>query len=593
MSKKDIPILVALLALWILWPGIDRQIKKRFYPESPTTVTETAEPVPVAEPATTRPVTTADAPVSPDGQAEPASLEAPAASVEVPAEEKLVTLENDVMSVTFSSRGASVKEVVVKDYRLTVEENSGPVILDFSLRPSLTYQGMPEFDANTSFKMTSSRAAKTVKFKKMGGQGLKFTRTIALKENYLLEVRDEWEADGEPVTLPTHTLQLGPMQNLPGERIKPGMVFLGVDALMTGGDGVKHWGSKIPRWFEKRGPNEVEKDLSARADWVAVKNRFFTQILSNADGFSSVHGHAIRDGATRKVELVSGQGELPGVVVESGAPLVLDMQYFVGPKKLSDLKAMGLHTNKVMELGWFAFFGRFLLVVMNFIHEKMWPYNYGVAIMLLTIIIRTLFWPLTHKGTESMKKLQHLQPLMKEIQAKYKAADSDSDKVKREKMQKQQKAMMGLYKEHKVNPMMGCLPMLVQIPVFISLFYVLRSAIELRFADFLWVADLSEAERIFQFGFSIPLLGWDAFNVLPLLMVATTFVQQKLTPTTGDPTQRKIMMMMPIMMLFFLYEFAAGLMLYWTTNNAIMIVQQWWQRRTSETFAEPAAPAKA
>jgi YidC/Oxa1 family membrane protein insertase len=209
--------------------------------------------------------------------------------------------------------------------------------------------------------------------------------------------------------------------------------------------------------------------------------------------------------------------------------------------------------------------GKFLLVVMNFLHDHLWPHNYGVAIMLLTILVRILFWPLTHKGTESMKRMADLQPLMTEIRQKYK-----------ENPQKQQQEMMKLYKEHKVNPMMGCLPMLVQIPVFIALFYVLRSAIELRFASFLWVKDLSEPEHLFMDLLHFPL------NILPLLMAATTMWQQKLTPSTADPSQQKIMMFMPLLMLVFLYNFASGLVLYWTTNNVIMIVQQLAQKRKRE-----------
>jgi YidC/Oxa1 family membrane protein insertase len=205
-----------------------------------------------------------------------------------------------------------------------------------------------------------------------------------------------------------------------------------------------------------------------------------------------------------------------------------------------------------------------------------WPYNYGLAIMLMTIIIRIVFWPLTHKSTQSMKRMQAVQPLMKEIREKFK-----------DNAQKQQQEMMKLYKEHKINPLGGCLPMLIQIPVFIALFVVLRSAIELRFAGFLWIRDLSEAENLFQFGFTVPLVGWSAFNILPILMAVTMAWQQKLTPSTGDAQQQKIMMIMPVMMLFFFYNFASGLSLYWTTNQVLMIVQLYWQRR------HPTALAKA
>jgi len=188
--------------------------------------------------------------------------------------------------------------------------------------------------------------------------------------------------------------------------------------------------------------------------------------------------------------------------------------------------------------------------------------------------VRIVFWPVTHKGTESMKKMQALQPLMTELRAKYK----DNPK-------KLQEETMLLYKKHKVNPLGGCLPMLIQIPVFIALFVVLRSAIELRFASFLWVRDLSEPENLLAgllpMGFSL--------NILPLLMVATMYLQQKLSPAGGDPTQQKMMMIiMPVMMLVFFYNMASGLILYWTVSNVIMIVQQLMAKHRSGKQPAPA-----
>jgi YidC/Oxa1 family membrane protein insertase len=159
-----------------------------------------------------------------------------------------------------------------------------------------------------------------------------------------------------------------------------------------------------------------------------------------------------------------------------------------------------------------------------------------------------------------MKKMQEIQPLVKAVQAKHK-----------DNMQKQQQEIMALYKEHKVNPLGGCLPMLIQIPVFIALFVVLRSAIELRFARFLWIRDLSQPENLFAGMLPMGL----SLNLLPILMAATMAWQQRLTPSAGaDPNQRKIMMFMPIMMLVMFYNFAAGLALYWTTQNVLMIAQQ-------------------
>lgn len=188
--------------------------------------------------------------------------------------------------------------------------------------------------------------------------------------------------------------------------------------------------------------------------------------------------------------------------------------------------------------------------------------------------MRVVFWPVTHKSTESMKRMAAVAPLVNEIRAKYK-----------DNPQRQQQEIMALYKEHKVNPLGGCLPMLIQIPVFFALFTVLRSAIELRFASFLWIADLSEPEGLFPG--MIPIVG--SLNVLPLLMAGTMWLQMKLSPSAGDPAQQKIMaVMMPIMMLVFMYPYASGLALYWTTQNVLMIIQQVMMKQKAAH-----APAKA
>jgi len=182
--------------------------------------------------------------------------------------------------------------------------------------------------------------------------------------------------------------------------------------------------------------------------------------------------------------------------------------------------------------------------------------------------VRLVFWPLTHKSTESAKRMRDVQPKIKAIQEQFK-----------EEPHKLQQEIWKVYRENKVNPFSSCLPMLVQLPVFIALYTVLRSAVELRFAPFLWVADLSEPENLFVG--VLPFAPNFSLNILPLVMAAVTIVQSKLTPAMGDPAQQKMMTwMMPLMMLFFFYSMPAALSLYWTVSTVLAIGQLWWQQRT-------------
>jgi YidC/Oxa1 family membrane protein insertase len=223
----------------------------------------------------------------------------------------------------------------------------------------------------------------------------------------------------------------------------------------------------------------------------------------------------------------------------------------------------------------FGFFSKFLLLSMNWLHNT-FGFPYGWAIVAITIIIKAIFWPLTQATTRSAKRMQVLQPQIKALQEKYK-----DDPVKA------QRKMMEFWKEHKINPMSGCLPTLIQMPVFIGFFYMIRSAIELRGASFLWVADLSKPDTIFIIpGVNFP------FNLLPLIMGATMLWQAHLTPPSPgmDPAQAKMMRYMPLIFMVFLYNFSAGLTLYWTVQNLLSILQAKLIKMMPEVTTAPSGP---
>jgi len=231
---------------------------------------------------------------------------------------------------------------------------------------------------------------------------------------------------------------------------------------------------------------------------------------------------------------------------------------YLGPKDFDRLRAFGHEAKKVMNFGFFGTITEVLLISIKFIHRYI-P-NWGFAIIILTFVIKIIFFPLTYSSTKSMSKIQQLQPKIKALRAKYKKAKQDINQ--RRQMNEE---MMKLYKEHGINPAGGCLPILVQIPVFWGFFRMLVVAIEFRQSPFiLWIKDLSVH---------------DPYYVTPLLMGATQFISQKMTPTSADPAQARMMLIMPVVMTVFFMNFQSGLVLYWLTNNCLQIGQQYIMNR--------------
>ena len=603
MSKKDALPFGILLALLLAWPYIDRFLIIKFFPDhAPAKPAVTAPAVgpadaELAAPSTSA-VTPAEAAVAPAAAAAavpaaaPVVLEGEQPGDQPPATE--LALTNDLIDLVVSSRGGTVIRATLKEYARTLEVTD-PMVLDFAGQPALAYEKLsglgPEFD----FTVVAQEGRRVV-VERTTEAGLRLRRTLTLNDRYVVEVVDQLVNDsGQELALPVHAVRTGPMGREAGHKDSAGVVTLGVDSLSPGGQKVQHWGGKLAKMFtaemEEAGLAglPVNVDVAPHdqpVDWVAAKNKYFAQILTPDGGAESIRIQARRELAPREAVEAGAAPRKMTTLTEVGAAAVFAdqtlapgeklehrMNYFVGPKKYSELFEMRLHQVDVMEFGdWIKPISKLLLKVLNGIHSVI-P-NYGIAIILLTIIVRVIFWPITHKSTESMKRMAQVAPLVTALREKYK--DNPT---------KQQQEIMALYKEHKVNPLGGCLPMLIQIPVFFALFVVLRSAIELRFADFLWIKDLSEPENLFPG--MIPFVG--SLNVLPLLMAGTMWLQMKLSPSAGDPAQQKIMaVMMPIMMLVFLYSFASGLALYWTTQNVLMIVQQMMMKRKNA-----AVPVKA
>ena len=253
---------------------------------------------------------------------------------------------------------------------------------------------------------------------------------------------------------------------------------------------------------------------------------------------------------------------------------------FAGPKDLEILKKVSPKLEQMVDFGtWFGWLAKPLFLIVNWLNNNL-AHNYGWAIVLITILINFMLLPLKFTSMKSMKKMQALKPQIDAINAKYKNIG-----LRDPRKSEQNQEVMGLYKKHGVNPMGGCLPMVIQIPFFIAFYNVLGIAIEMRGASWLWVRDLSQPEDL-------------PIHILPVLMIVAQFVMQKMTPTPGqDPTQAKMMMFMPLVFGFMFYNMSSGLVLYWLTSNLVGIVQQWFINRSmpapvQQAVQPPAAKRK-
>lgn len=551
-TEKLIAVLLGLATAGWMWYSISSQKK----------AAEAAAQYAAAHPEVLRPA----APVAPKPPVEAAKETAPqTAAPAVPqkpkAPEKLETLANGEVELTLSTRGAVVKAAKMLKYAQNpgpLSEKNPALVLDFGSAPALALEGFAGIEPDADFTV----AEKGTNFVVFANDVV--TRRLTLKDGYRIEVEETF---AKPDAAAANRLSLGAVSMGTSKNDilsidswdnggrKPHVVHHGDDGdsplksylvSISGGCGGRKGAAGLPE--------RSSVDYLGRQDWIAVKNRFFVSALATC----SEPNTGFRATMTR--DLTKTDYVLKSVVAEAafaGVPAKRAYTFYLGPKKQALLWDLGM--KDVMEFGMWRWLCYPLVWVLNLFNSLI-P-NYGVAIILLTILVRLVFWPLTHKSTVGMRRMQEIQPKVKEIQKKFK-----------DNPQRLQQETWALYRENKVNPLSSCLPMLVQIPVFIALFTVLRSAVELRYAPFLWISDLSEPEALFASWFP-----FGGLNILPLAMAALTVLQSAFTPSSGDNRQQRMMMiMMPLMMLFFFYNFPSALSLYWMLSTAFGVAQAWW-----------------
>jgi YidC/Oxa1 family membrane protein insertase len=296
------------------------------------------------------------------------------------------------------------------------------------------------------------------------------------------------------------------------------------------------------------------KEFSGQLSWAGFGFTYFMMALVPENG-----------AGYRVAVQQSGPALILDTAESAGKPNGSQYTFFVGPKELNVLESIGKGMEKAIDFGYFGFISIPFLYILHFFHQ--FTRSYGIDIILLTVLLKLLTAPLTHKSYASMKQMQKLQPQMERLKEKFK---DDREKLNKE--------IMELYRRNGVNPLGGCLPMVVQFPVFIGLYNALYIPIELRHAPFLWINDLSKPDwQSLPFEFA----GWHlGIPVLTILMGGSMFIQQWMTPSAGDPNQRKLMLMMPLIFTFMFVTFPAGLTIYWLINNVLSIAQQWWINRS-------------
>jgi YidC/Oxa1 family membrane protein insertase len=500
------------------------------------------------------------------------SDEAAAASREqILSEGRRVEIDNGRVTGSFSLTGGRIDDIVLSDYHVSIQPGADDVTLFSPPGAPKTYfaefgwvadnPDMPVPDSDTVWETSANEltSERPVTLRWDNGQGLAFERRIEIDDNYLLTVTQSVTNKGEaPVTLFPYGL-------------------------------VRRWGTPETTGFYilHEGPigvleeklEEIDYDdlvedgnVEARTNdgWLGITDKYWAAVLipDQEAGFTGNFRHSLANGDDRyQTDYLR-----PAMTVAPGATAEATDRLFAGAKEVDILDGYAEQFqiplfDRVVDFGWFYWLTKPIFYLLHFFHQMVG--NYGVAILLLTLLVKILFYPLADKSYKAMSKMKALQPEMTRIREQ--AGD--------DKMRMQQE-MMALYKKEKVNPMAGCLPILVQIPVFFALYKVLFVSIEMRHAPFFgWVQDLSAPDPtsfINLFG----LIPFDppsflAIGIWPLFMGATMFLQTKLNPQPADPVQAKVMLFLPLMFIFLFATFPAGLVIYWTWNNVLSIAQQW------------------
>lgn len=469
---------------------------------------------------------------------------------------RMITVESPLYSVVINEKGAVFQSYVLKAYKESMDPGASykelidPAASRDMLKLSLAGKSLPGLEEaiftaqQAPDRLHVAGSEKELVFSWRSDTGVLVEKRYRfIPDSYLIQLSIDIKNGSERSIV--DQVVLGIEENTATE--KGGYSFEGPSALIDG---------KLEEIKQKKIKDKNE--YSGNIKWIAIVDRYFMKSLIPLDATSGVMKLSLEGDGVLGSRFIDQE-----ITIQPGTQKRFSYQIFFGPKSMQVLKDIGHDLSKAIHFGMFDIIAKPLLWFMNFIYSRI-P-NYGIAIIVLTILTKILLWPLGSKSYKSMNEMKRLQPLMAEIREKHK-----DDK----KMMNQE--IMSLYRTYKINPMGGCLPMILQIPVFFALYRMLYQAIELRHAPFfLWINDLSAPDRLFHFSFSIPFMQPPyGIPVLTVIMGATMLLQQKMSPPPGDPTQAKMMMLMPIVFTVIFINFSSGLVLYWLINNILSIAQQ-------------------
>ena len=524
---------------------------------------------PQTPPQTTQPEVAAEQVTPPAGQTEPLEPAKPPEpvppDVEMPAlvagaSEEVYTIETEVYKIEFSNRGAVIKSWILKDYHDgngdpldlvhldAVDKVGYPFSIDFP-------EGAPALDVNTAlFRAKKTMDSPGIDFEFSDGHVYVRKSFHFQPDQYVSDFSSEVVQDGRQV--PHLLAWRGGFGDITAPKAASTQHSLFYDLSEN-------------KLIVNDAGDADDGPLTERGQYSfgGIEDSYFAA-LALPDSDSSFEVRTFSD----PVKTAQAEKEEPYVGTAIGGAGENKFPLFVGPKDLELLKKIDPKLEAVVDFGWFSLLAKPLFLVLKWVSNRLFD-SYGWSIVAVTIAINILLFPLKIKSLKSMKKMQALQPQVKVLNEKYKGIG-----LRDPRKSKQNEELMALYKKHGVNPMGGCMPMVLQIPFFFAFYKVLMVAIELRGAEWLWVTDLSQPEHL-------------AIRILPIAMVISQFASQKLTPaTTPNVSQQRVMYMMPLFMGFIFYGVSSGLVLYWFTSNVVGVAQQLLINKMGGSSGIPAAP---